>query len=186
MSLPALFRGSPGRSPCSTAARVAAAVAIATATAFAPGAIAGSPPRTLPPVPLVRLDGSPTTAAEWAGKPLIVNVWATWCPPCRGEMPSLQQLGDRVAREGIGVVALSLDTDHNLVREFVLKYRITLPVAIARTPGSAGASLGAEALPLTLYVDAGGRIVGRHLGPRDWNDDAVVGDVKRTLLPRPR
>jgi len=140
----------------------------------------------IPSVPLVKLDGSAANLDDWGGKPLVVNIWATWCPPCREEMPSLQRLSELLAPSGIGVVALSLDDDHNLVREFALKYAIKLPVGIAASPGSAGAALGAAALPLTLYVGADGRILGRHLGPRDWADERVVRELKAKLLvPQP-
>ena len=97
-------------------------------------------------------------------------------------MPSLQRLAALIEPSGARVVALSLDTDHNLVREFVLKYRIELPVGIAATPGTATAALGATALPLTLYVAADGRIVGRHFGQRDWSEESAVRDVKQHLL----
>lgn len=141
-------------------------------------------PSFLPAVSLVRLDGSVMSAAEWIGTPLVVNVWATWCPPCRTEMPSLQRLSELLGPGGIRVVALSMDTDHNLVREFVLKYGISLPVGIASAPDRANAALGASALPLTLYVAADGRIVGRHLGQRDWADDSVVRELKQRLVGR--
>jgi thiol-disulfide isomerase/thioredoxin len=136
----------------------------------------------LPAIPLVRLDGTALPIAEWLGKPAVVNIWATWCPPCRTEMPSLQNLSGILEPAGIRVMALSVDTDQNLVREFVLKYGIRLPVGIATSPSQAMASLGAFALPLTLYVGADGRILGQHLGQRDWADDAAVREITRTLL----
>jgi thiol-disulfide isomerase/thioredoxin len=141
--------------------------------------------QTMPAIPLVRLDGSPMSSDEWLGKPLVVNVWATWCPPCRTEMPSLQKLGKLLEPSGIGVVALSVDSDQNLVREFVLKYRIDLPVGIAAFPNQAMASLDAFALPLTLYVGADGRIVGRHVGQRDWGEESVARELRETLLEAP-
>jgi len=141
-------------------------------------------PAAMPPVPLTRLDGTPMRATDWLGRPLVVNIWATWCPPCRIEMPSLQRLSALIEPSGARVVALSLDTDRNLVREFVLKYGIELPVGIATTPATATEALGATALPLTLYVAADGRIVGRHFGQRDWAEEWAVRDVKQHLLTR--
>jgi len=144
------------------------------------------PIRVLPAISMIKLDGSPLSVEEWLGKPTVVNVWATWCPPCRTEMPSLQRLGEMLEPSGIRVAALSVDNDQNLVREFVLKYAIKLSVGIATSPSQAMASLGAMALPLTLYVGADGRILGQHLGQRDWANDTVVQEVKQILLaPRP-
>lgn len=158
------------------------------ATAFAPAAppCFGAEPSRLPVVPLVNLDGTRGDIDMWLGRPLVLNIWATWCAPCRSEMPSLQRLEALVAPAGIRVVALSLDTDRNLVREFVLKYGLGFPVGIAAAPHEAGPLLGAAALPLTLYVDADGRIAGRHLGAREWSDAAAVQEVRRKLLPSAR
>lgn len=141
-------------------------------------------PGAMPAIPLTKLDGTPMSATDWLGRPLVVNIWATWCPPCRSEMPSLQRLSALLESSGVQVVALSLDTDLNLVREFVLKYRIGLPIGIATTPGSATDALGATALPLTLYVAPDGRILGRHFGQRDWAAASAVRDVKERLLGR--
>lgn len=141
-------------------------------------------PESMPAVALTKLDGAPMRMTEWLGRPLVVNIWATWCPPCRTEMPSLQRLSALIEPSGAQVVALSLDTDHNLVREFVLKYGIELPVAIATAPRIATEALGATALPLTLYVTADGRVVGRHFGQRDWADESALRDVKQRLLAR--
>lgn len=138
----------------------------------------------MPAIALTKLDGTPMRATDWLGRPLVVNIWATWCPPCRTEMPSLQRLSALIEPSGARVVALSLDTDPNLVREFVLKYGIELPVAIATAPGAATEALGATALPLTLYVAANGRIVGRHFGQRDWAEESAVRDVRLRLLAR--
>lgn len=136
----------------------------------------------IPAISMVKLDGSQLSVAEWLGKPTIVNVWATWCPPCRTEMPSLQRLGEMLEPSGIRVAALSVDNDQNLVREFALKYAIKLPIGIATSPSQALTSLGAMALPLTLYVGTDGRILGQHLGQRDWANEAVVREVKQILL----
>lgn len=140
-------------------------------------------PDVLPDVAVLRLDGSTSSMVQWRGRPLVLNVWATWCPPCRKEMPSLQKLSDELAPEGIGVVALSIDDDINLVREFVLKYGIRFPVAIAASPANASSELGVQALPLTLYVTADGRIVSRVLGERDWSEEKLVKEIRARLAP---
>jgi hypothetical protein len=99
-------------------------------------------------------------------------------------MPSLQKLSELLQPEGIRVVALSVDNDHNLVREFVLKYGISMRVAIASSPNQAMSAFNAFALPLTIYVGSDGRIMGQHLGPRDWASDDVVSELRHKLLPR--
>ena len=140
---------------------------------------AGETPTSMPTLQLTGLDGGPVRSQEWLkGRPALVNLWATWCAPCRTEMPSLQRLEGLLAPDGIRVLALSVDSDHNLVREFVLKYGITLPVSIANSPTQAMTAVGAVALPQTLYVGADGRILGSHLGQRDWADPLTVREVR--------
>ncbi|HJV25470.1 MAG TPA: TlpA disulfide reductase family protein [Aromatoleum sp.] len=145
----------------------------------------GSGPATaaaiLPPLAAINLDGRPFRFDAPGLRPAVINVWATWCPPCRNEMASLQRLAANLKPDGVAVVALSVDTDHNLVREFVLKYGIKIPTPIATTPREAMSALDVSALPVTLYVDAGGRIVGRNIGQRDWSDEASAQDVRRAL-----
>lgn len=140
--------------------------------------------RRLPTVPMVNLDGSPTTTDTWRGGPMVVNVWATWCPPCRVEMPSLEGLREKLAPDQIRVVALSVDDDQHLVREFMLKHGIDLPVGISISPAEAMSALEVAGIPLTLYVDGDGRVVDRYVGERDWSDKAVVDEVRRKLLGR--
>lgn len=142
-----------------------------------------TPAAKLPTVAMQQLDGTPTTTEQWRGQPLVLNIWATWCPPCRKEMPSLQRLADTLAPDGIAVAALSIDEDANLVREFVLKYGIRFPVGIAASAGDASTALNARALPLTLYVAADGRIIERVLGERDWADERLVREIRTRLAP---
>lgn len=141
-------------------------------------------PSELPTVPMTNLDGSATTTDAWRGGPMVLNVWATWCPPCRVEMPSLTGLRDKLASDQIRVVALSVDDDQHLVREFMLKHGIDLPVGISTSPADAMTTLGVAGIPLTLYVDAKGRIVDRYVGERDWSKEEVVSEVRTKLLRR--
>lgn len=167
-----------------TRARCAFTVLTAAALLIAPVAAAegGEALASMPALQLTSLENGTIRIQDWlGGRPAVINLWATWCAPCRTEMPSLQRLATLLASEGIRVLALSVDTDHNLVREFVLKYGITMPVSIANSPNQAMAAIGVVALPHTLYVGADGRILGGHLGQRDWADPAAVREVRNHL-----
>lgn len=131
----------------------------------------------LPPLALRETAGGPALLSEWADTPLVLNVWATWCGPCRKEMPALQALSERLAPKGIRVVALSVDDDVNLMREFLIKYGVTLPTPVAASASEAFRLLKAFALPVTFYVGRGGKILGLHTGARSWDDEAVVQEL---------
>ncbi len=136
----------------------------------------------LPALALREAAGGPARLDAWAAEQaLILNVWATWCGPCRKEMPALQRLSTLVEDRGIRVVALSVDDDLNLMKEFLLKYDITLDTPVASSASDVYRELKAFALPFTLYVARGGRVLGQHTGVRDWDDPEVVSELVELL-----
>lgn len=150
---------------------------------FSIAADGDSAPTRLPSIALRESAGGPTDLAAWSDAPMVLNVWATWCAPCRKEMPALQALARRLEPHGIRVVLLSVDQDLNLMREFLLKYRIDLPSPNAATPSEVFEKLNAVALPVTYFVERGGRIVAKHLGARAWDGDEALQDVLSHLAP---
>jgi peroxiredoxin len=112
------------------------------------------------------LDGEPRAMAQWQGQWVVVNFWATWCPPCVEEMPDLQRVHDEYRGRGVVVVGLGIDNPSALKR-FRDEHNLTLPLYAAGAAGSElGKALGnaAGALPYTLLIDRKGRIVRARLG----------------------
>ncbi|WP_136683494.1 TlpA family protein disulfide reductase [Falsirhodobacter xinxiangensis] len=134
-------------------------------------------PEPLPAVGLVGLDDAERSLAEFQGKWTVVNFWATWCPPCRHEMPSLDRL--QVAMPGIEVVTVA--TGRNAVpkiEEFFEEAEVSNVEAL-RDPGMTLArQVGVMGLPVTLIVNPEGQIVGRLTGDAEWDSPdalAVLG-----------
>jgi thiol-disulfide isomerase/thioredoxin len=128
------------------------------------------------------VDGRPQPLAQWRGRTLLVNFWATWCPPCVEEMPDLQQIRDSYAGKGVEVLGIGIDNAARIA-EFRGRYRISLPLLVAGAGGSElNRALGnaSGALPFTVLVDGEGRIRERHLGQvrpeqlRRWLDALVA------------
>lgn len=121
----------------------------------------------LPAITLPDLDGAPVDLARFTGRPLLINVWASWCGPCVEEMPALAAFAAAQPVDGIQVLGLALDTPEG-VRGFLAQVPVGYPIVLD-TPGPADASvrLGSTQglLPYTVLVDARGRIVKRKLGP---------------------
>jgi len=112
------------------------------------------------------LDGQPVDMARWKDRIVVVNFWATWCPPCVEEMPDLQRAHDEYADRGVTVVGLGIDSPAALQR-FRDQHGLSLPLFAAGAAGSElGRTLGnpSGALPYTILVDRKGRIVRSHLG----------------------
>lgn len=111
--------------------------------------------------------GGKRRLAEWRGQPLVCNFWATWCAPCREEMPLFEDAHRKYAGKGVQVVGIAIDNAVN-VREFTTAVRVTYPILIGGAPTidlmrRLGNRTGA--LPFTVLLDTRGRLASHKLGP---------------------
>lgn len=116
----------------------------------------------LPALAVLRLDGTTTSLQEFKGKPVVVNLWATWCPPCVREMPVLQQA--KAARPDVHFVFLNQGEEAQKVLAFAARNRIATRDLLLDRSMAAGRLLGGRALPTTLFFDREGRLVGTRVG----------------------
>jgi peroxiredoxin len=131
-----------------------------------------SPPKAAPEFTVPIRGGQRFRLSEHRGKVVLVNFWATWCPPCREEMPSMERLWRQHRQQGFLLLAVSLDADPKLVGPFVAEHGLTFPVAL--DPDVEVANLyGVRALPASFVVDRRGNLAGLALGPRTWDNDAA-------------
>ena len=139
-------------------------------------------PAQLPDFTLGDLEGKPRSILSWPGKSMIVNFWATWCAPCRREIPLLRELQQKHGAEGFQIVGVAVD-----LREDVVKYAqeigIDYPVLIGEQDAlDAAAAFGVDAIgfPFTIFADRQGRIVVAHLGELTAAQaDVILGAVQR-------
>jgi len=126
----------------------------------------------IPELDLPALDGHRFRIAPMKS-PLLLNFWATWCPPCRAEMQSLERLHKAYAGQGLRVVGVSVDTDHYLVKEFVFQEHLSFPIVL--DPGGAEARKGFEvtAYPTTYLIDRSGYLAEVWLGEQDWGREDI-------------
>jgi len=114
------------------------------------------------------LDGEPVTLRDWSGKTRLVNFWATWCAPCRVEMPWFQEAYERFGERGFAVIGVALD-DAAAVRQFADKLGITypLPVVDADTGSRMMRDFAnpAGVVPHSILLSPDGRILAQHIGP---------------------
>lgn len=127
----------------------------------------------IPELILTSLGGAQISTQTFRGKLLVLNVWATWCPPCRREMPSLERLSKHVDSKRIVVAGVSVDTDTNLALEFLGQNGVTFRNFTDPDRKIAGA-LSVFAYPETLLIAPDGKIVHRILGERDWNSPDML------------
>ncbi len=133
-----------------------------------------------PALQLTNLKGEPVSTAQFAGKVLVLNVWATWCAPCRRELPSLQRLSEQLDPQKFVVLGMSVDADDHVVREFLIERKVTFTNWQDADMRVARDMLGVRAYPSTYLVAADGivrRIVG---GAQPW-DNAEWQTLIRSL-----
>jgi peroxiredoxin len=105
------------------------------------------------------------------GKVVLINFWATWCPPCLAEMPAMERLWQQHRDSGFMMVAVSVDADPTKVAPFVAEHKLTFPIALDPRMQVAE-QYGVRALPSSFLVDRAGALAGLAIGPRAWDNDA--------------
>ena len=108
---------------------------------------------------------------EQRGQVVLINFWATWCPPCREEMPALERLYRQHKEQGLVLVAISIDSDPAVVSPYVKASKLTFPIALDPKAEVAN-KYGVRALPSSFVVDGQGTMTALALGPRAWDNDA--------------
>ncbi|MGH2587650.1 MAG: TlpA family protein disulfide reductase [Dehalococcoidia bacterium] len=130
------------------------------------GAAGGEAPKIGRPAPdftLLDLDGQPLSLSDLRGKTVVMNFWATWCPPCRKEFPELVRLYDRNADRGLVVLGMDLQENPRIVRSFADEFGARFPIVID-TKGDVAARYRLIGLPTTYFIDAEGVIRAQHIG----------------------
>ena len=121
--------------------------------------------RAAPPLPafeLATLDGEPTTLAALSGRPMVLNLWATWCPPCRREMPVLQEAQRRFP--DVVFVLANQGEDRGTIRDYLAAAGLELDHVLLDPHSRAMLETGTRGLPTTLFFDPEGRLVDTHMG----------------------
>lgn len=142
-------------------------------------------PKPLPNLALSSLDRRPIDFANFHGRVLVLNVWATWCKPCRKELPSLQSLAQSLDPKRFAVMLLSVDDDDHVAREYLRDKNIQLETAWDPAGGIVLPLLEIDRFPYTFLVNAAGEIVARIPGERVWHTQTMVQQLERLYAQRP-
>jgi len=160
-----------------------AAVAVGLGLAAAAGlwALRGRTPDLAPDFAVPDLQGQAIRLSGLRGQVVLLNLWATWCPPCRDEMPSMERLWQQLRPQGFVLLAVSEDEKGAAVVEpFVRQLGLTFPVLLD-PEGQVGRSYGVWGYPESFLIDREGRVVERVIGPRDWTAPEHVRSLERLL-----
>jgi thiol-disulfide isomerase/thioredoxin len=122
------------------------------------------------------LNGTTNKFSDFKGKPLIINVWASWCGPCRAEIGSLERLARRYNGKQFNVIGISIDDYSNAAEAFIKQSKVTFANFLDSKLFLEN-MLGANTIPLTVLVDADGRVLLKARGAFEWDSPEVVGAI---------
>ena len=130
----------------------------------------------LPDFTVTAMDGSAISLADLKGKKVFVNLWATWCPPCREEIPSIEKLQTKVDKQKVAFVMLSLDNDINLPKRFAIKNNLHLPVFY---PAEGLPDIfKVDGIPATFIFNEKGELIRANTGAEDYDTEEYVRMLK--------
>jgi peroxiredoxin len=153
-----------------------------------PGPVAAG--EAAPALRLPLIDGGTVDLSAYRGRVVMLNIWATWCPPCITELPSMQRVYEAYADEGLAILAVAVDARPGtagadgrivgVVSEFADRFGLTFDVAVDPTGGTERL-LGVNSLPTTFLIDREGRIRVREVGGRYWDRGTHVEMIESLL-----
>ena len=161
--------------------------------AFAPPAGGEAPqnfvlrdaPVAVPELSFTDGEGKPQSLADFRGKIVLLNIWATWCLPCRKELPTLDRLQASLGGADFEVVMLSVDRRGlEVVKKFYAEIGIQHLAIHIDTSSRAGFALATEGLPTTLLIDRQGQEIGRLIGPAEWDAPDMVDFLKSIIAQK--
>lgn len=131
-------------------------------------------------------EGETVQLADFRGKAVLLNIWATWCVPCREEMPTLDNLQAEVGGLDFEVVALSIDVAGlTAVETFYGEIGITNLAVYLDRPSASWSALGIVGIPTTVLIDGNGRELMRVVGPAEWDSEEMIATIRGYLDDRP-
>lgn len=133
-----------------------------------------------PPAPnfkLADINGDFKTLDDYLGKPVVINFWATWCPPCIAELPALNRAYDKLKDRGVQFIAINIEEDLVTIQSFLRDHPINFDVLHDETSAQL-LNWNMTGLPTTFILDDKGRAVYQALGDREWDNDEIVEKIK--------
>ena len=141
-----------------------------------------SSPRAMPNVAFEDGQGQKRSLADFRGKVVLLNIWATWCGPCREEMPTLDRLQSQLGGADFEVVALSIDRGgQSVVKSFFDEINVQRLAIYVDATAEAGSKLAILGVPTTLLLDRAGNEIGRVTGPAKWDSPEVIDTIQPYL-----
>ena len=125
-------------------------------------------------------DGKVHQLKQYRGRVVIINFWATWCPPCRFELPSMERAYEQLKKDDVEILAINVGEDADTIFTFTADYPVTFPL-LMDLDSSVINDYPAMGLPTTYVIDTEGRVIYRAIGTREWDDDTLLNQIKALI-----
>ena len=129
-----------------------------------------------PDFSLKDVDGKTHKLSDYRGKVVMINFWATWCPPCRFELPSMQRAYEKLKLQNVEFLAINLGEDADTIFTFTADYPVTFPL-LMDLDSSVSNMYPVIGLPTTYFVNPEGRLVYRAIGSREWDEEQMIEKI---------
>lgn len=129
-----------------------------------------------PDFTLKDVDGKTHRLSDYRGKVVMINFWATWCPPCRFELPSMQRAYEKLKEQGVEFLAVNLGEDADTIFTFTADYPVTFPL-LMDIDSSVSDKYPVVGLPTSYFVAPDGRLVSRAIGSREWDEKEMLEKI---------
>lgn len=124
--------------------------------------------------------GKSVTHKEFGGRVLLLNFWASWCPPCKEETPSMNQMAQTLGPKGLVVLGISVDEKEPAYRQFLASERVAFETALDPT-SAISADYGTFKYPETYVIGRDGKVLRKFIGPRDWSSPELLKEIESLL-----
>jgi len=144
------------------------------------GSVGASVGQCAPDFTLQSVDGKTYSLSKYRGKVVLLNFWATWCKPCIVEMPSMQKAYGQLKKNGVEILAVSIDTNENEIKQFLdqqIQQHLSFPIFFD-SGKKVSSTYGTFQVPETFVIDKTGRITDKVIGIREWDDSMVTNYLK--------
>jgi thiol-disulfide isomerase/thioredoxin len=142
------------------------------------------PPKAAPDFTLLNIDGQQVSLQQYRGKVVFLNFWATWCIPCREEMPALERLHQTYQAQDLAIISIDLKEGVDQVKAFFQKHGLSFP-SLLDTNGVVFRDYLVAGMPTTYLIDRDGTMVARGVGGRDWTRAEALQLIQELLKPTP-
>ena len=139
-------------------------------------------PFAAPDFVLTGENGKTYRLKDYRGKVVVINFWATWCPPCRREMPSMNRMWQKIKDKGVQILAVNVGEDADTIFEFLGSYPVSFPL-LMDSDGSVVKKYPVTGLPTTYIINPAGEVVYRAVGSREWDDPALYEQLLQLHKP---